>query len=265
MTLFAQNTQITHFRLPRLPSNPNLAPSASLSRSSTAARSLKKMPSSLFNKESARSPPRSKGPGTTVVEEQSSKSSRFFPSPKRTVKDSTKPKTKARKALGEIFGWGNSHAQPVVQPAPSVPSPSTKPVISAPIALAATVPPPKDTTMPSLLKNRPSRQLSGRSSKSALSSRTSLRAPQATPQTRARPSMGEDPFSRREEGAQVIDVVLRHGIASAVRSSTYDAMSEKRSSVGSSKALSGRTSIGAEDSVRGIEARWVGLTVVCFY
>lgn len=269
MTLFSHNTNTstTHFRLPHLPSNPNLAPQPPLSRSSAAVRSLKKIPSSFFNKDTTRSPTQTKGPTTTIVEEQSSKPVRFFASPKRTVKESGKPKTKTRKGLGDLFGWGSSHSQPAAQqaalPAPSNPATSTRPIISAPIALAAPVGPPKETAMPAILKKHPSRQLSGRSSRSALSSRTSLSISQATAQTRARPSMGEDPFGRRDQGAQVVDVVLRHGVASSIRSSTYSGISERRFSVASSKALSRSTLIGEEANAGALETRWVGFLVAC--
>jgi hypothetical protein len=102
--------------------------------------------------------------------------------------------------------------------------------------------------MPAVLRKRPSRPLSGKSSQSATSGKTSLRVSHETPQTRARPSMGADPFSRRDEGAEVVDVVVRHGGAS---SATSSAISDRRTSAGSSKAPSTKTLAhdwyGAED------------------
>lgn len=107
--------------------------------------------------------------------------------------------------------------------------------------------------MPAVLKKRPSRPLSNKSSQSVLSGYASLRVQQETPQTRARPSMGEDPFSRRGEGAEVVETVLRPCPGSSSTKSM--GFEDKRASVTSSKAMSAKTLDSNEASERGFENR----------
>jgi hypothetical protein len=176
-------------------------------------------------------------------------------------KEETKSK-KTRKALADILGWGNSNstksAAPLNKPDAWVPPiiaggsvryTNPPPLTKSPIESAPPVPA-KDN-MPNghaVLKKRTSRPLSNKSSQSAFSTFSSLRSPNANDgphQSRARPSMAPDPFSRHE-GAEVVDVVYRHGTPS-LRSSTKGSVSgDKRVSVASSKAMSGRLTIGEE-------------------
>jgi len=237
-----------------------LAPPSSFSRASAVKHSLRKIPSALFqNKPDHIDKPtkRSKIPiymdetQPSAVTQKSARS--IFSSPKRnsaasnpattasaTTKEKSKPRTKTRKALADILGWGNHHSNTSVQPC----SPPAKPfpkIISHPAPLAATAPPvpPKEVNMPTVLKKRPSRPLLSSSAHSPLPT-TSLRVAQETPQTRARPSMGADPFSRRNDGAEVVNTVVRHGGASSVTSSV---ISDRRTSAGSTRAASMRTLI----------------------
>ena len=235
-----------------------LAPPSSFSRTSGVKSSLRKIPSALFNKVESVEKHTKRGKIPIYMDEAQKTSRSIFSSPKRNTatshtatiapassKEKPKPKTKTRKALADILGWGNHNTNAPPQPwtPPSIPYSSTKPLqnpIQRPehgMPSAPTVPP-KDVTMPTILRKRPSRPLPGKSSQSALSGNVSLLVPRETPQTRARPSMGADPFVRRDEGAEVVDVVIRHGGASSVTSS---AVSDRRTSAGSSKASSTKT------------------------
>lgn len=71
----------------------------------------------------------------------------------------------------------------------------------------------------------------------------------------SRPSMGDDPFMRPEEGAEVVDHFLRHGTASLRSMKPLD----KRSSVTSSKALSCKTTLSGERSIKEVHDRSVSL------
>lgn len=221
-------------------------PPSSFSRSSGVRSQLKKIPSALFNK-----------PNSHVNNAPHESSSRHFLaslSPKRQKPTSsleptvanTKAKTgKTRKALADILGWGNNHHNQATPPLPP-------PAVARQKSTSTFAPPvpSKENVMPHVLKKRTSRPLSGKSSQSGLSGYTSLRAPQQTPQTRARPSMGEDPFSRRGEGAEIVDSVeKKYNVGTSVKSSTASA-SDKRGSVASSKAFSSKTLIGDEESFR---------------
>jgi hypothetical protein len=57
--------------------------------------------------------------------------------------------------------------------------------------------------------------------------------------------MGDDPFGRNDEGAEVVDHVARHGTTPSIKSGL-----DSRASVRSSKALSTKTIIGDEASVK---------------
>lgn len=249
-----------------------LAPPSSFSRSSAVKSSIRKIPSVFFNKSEAtdKATARAKFPiymdesQTNAATQKSSRS--IFSSPKRnnvasctaniapTVnKEKSKPRTKTRKALADILGWGNHSSNAAAQPQthPSIPYTSAaalkKPTSNPAPATTAPPVPPKEVNMPAVLKKRPSRPLSGKSLQSALSGYSSLHVPQETPQSRARPSMGADPFSRRVEGAEVVDVVIRHGGASSVTSS---AVSDRRTSAESTKAPSTTTQVNDGASVR---------------
>lgn len=71
----------------------------------------------------------------------------------------------------------------------------------------------------------------------------------------SRPSMGDDPFMRPEEGAEVVDHFLRHGTASLRSMKPLD----KRLSVTSSKALSCKTTLSDERSIKEVHDRSVSL------
>ncbi|WWD19225.1 hypothetical protein CI109_103683 [Kwoniella shandongensis] len=131
------------------------------------------------------------------------------------LKEKVKTKNKPRKALADIFHWGNHSHQP---PAATLPSKSVAPTV-----------PPKDTAM--LKKfNRPA------STKSSHSQVSSLRPP--VEPLASRTSMGDDPFMRNGEGAEIVDHVFRRDIQSpSVKSISFD----RRSSMSSAKALSTKT------------------------
>ncbi|OCF39113.1 hypothetical protein I317_07096 [Kwoniella heveanensis CBS 569] len=236
-SLFSPNNHIRHSHYLQPDS---LAPphSGSFSRSGGFKSSLRKIPSALFSKEK------------TPVKQKPSKSKLqiYRDSPSRSMKhevsrvgqpssvvsetgtttavatinkdDKVKNK-KPRKALADLFGWSNhNHTQP-------------QPISPQPIKLTAAPPVPPKDPQPVMLKKigRPP------STKSTNSHVSSLRPP-IEPVMAARPSMGDDPFQRSGQGAEVVEHVLRHGTQSpSVRSITLD----RRASIASSKALSTKT------------------------
>ncbi|WVQ79720.1 hypothetical protein IAT38_001820 [Cryptococcus sp. DSM 104549] len=162
------------------------------------------------------------------------------------VDNNTKVKSKAkpRKALADVFGWGNHSSSRPPPPPVAKPAPTAAPAV-----------PVKDTAMLKKL-NRPSVSRAPSSHAPALAPvQAGLRVPAEPVASRA--SMSDDPFGRPEEGAQVVEQVLRHGTPS-VRSATPMSLESgggRRGSVVSGKAGSCKT-VGSD--VQGVlEAREV--------
>ncbi|WVW85433.1 hypothetical protein I302_107471 [Kwoniella bestiolae CBS 10118] len=232
-SLFSSNLHIRHSHHLQ-PDNTTFAssqPPTSFGRSNGF---LKKIPSVLFNKEK------------TPIKSRSSKNKLNFyvdpssPKPMKSTFSSTiqpptstintiptiagendKKTKKSRKALVDLFGWGNHHHHNNVQPVSPVPEKS----VYAPAV------PPKDN--PAMLKklNRPP------STKSTNSHLGSLRPP-VLPAVVSRPSIGDDPFVRSGQGAEVVEHVYRHG---AQTPSAKSIALDRRASVSSSKAMSYKT------------------------
>ncbi|KAK4686250.1 hypothetical protein P7C73_g3889, partial [Tremellales sp. Uapishka_1] len=106
-------------------------------------------------------------------------------------------KTKARKALADIISWGHQNKQtaklPTIAKAPAFSKATAIPVNSEP-------------------SKKPNPAPSMKSSYSGLSGWSSLKPSTDTvAEAVRRPSLGEDPFGRRGEGAEVVEHVSRHG------------------------------------------------------
>ncbi|WWC63483.1 uncharacterized protein I303_106086 [Kwoniella dejecticola CBS 10117] len=229
-SLFSPNNHFRHSHY--LQPEGSLAPPSSFSKNSTGF--LKKIPSVLFNKEK------------TPIKKKASKASfriHADPSPKAralpsnsfqppsavaavnpTITGEKDKKTKKpRKALADLFGWGNHHH-----------SNDNRPEAASPVHEKATygpAVPPKDN--PAMLKklNRPP------STKSSQSNYGSLR-PTVQPIITSRPSIGDDPFVRNGEGAEVVEHVYRY---TAQTPSAKSIALDRRASVSSSKAMSYKT------------------------
>ena len=241
--IFSPNSHIRHSHY-LYSSQPN-APASSVSRGTTGnlRNSLRKIPSSLFAKSDV-SKEKTKAENRAKVSADQSRETRQsgpVPLPK-SPEGKVKSKTKTRKALGEIFGWGNSHSSHSSASAPPSKAPSLPPK-TVPALVKPAPPPPVPTREPMLLRKPPSsRHLPNRSQQSGLSTlggRTALKPPQEQV-NRSRPSMGEDPFGRREEGAEVVEHVMRHGMTPSLTGVG------RTGSVTSSKALSTRTAVSDE-------------------
>jgi hypothetical protein len=236
----------SHYLHPNQPQSQ--APPSSFGRPTTGTlrSSLRKIPSSLFagHKDKEGKEKKSRKDKVGVPTDSASRPMKKATSPLRhpappkntedEAKGKSKTKTKTRKALGEIFGWGNSHSHA------SNPVPAIQPA-------KAPIPPPvptKDTTM--RLKKAPStNRLSNKSSQSGLSGYSSLHPPQE-PISAGRPSIGDDPFGRKSEGAEVVDHVTRHAmIVPSIKGAV-----ERRGSIGSSKAFSTKTVFSDESSIK---------------
>ncbi|XAO25951.1 hypothetical protein I312_104784 [Cryptococcus bacillisporus CA1280] len=211
--------------------------------------SLRKIPSALFHKDKT---PVKKKPGRKKLQVHSQQlNSHMGMSPSLRVSQQTletdsqsetetkAKQTKPRKGLAELFGWSNHSYAQSAQPAQ--PAQSGQP--SQRIKTLVPVPTPKESMMFQKHNGPPS-------TKSNSSRFLSLRPP-AEPAMPSRPSMGDDPFMRPEEGAEVVDHFLRHGTPS-LRSMT---MLDKRSSVTSSKALSCKTTLSDERSIKEVHDR----------
>lgn len=196
--------------------------------------SLRKIPSALFHKDKT---PVKEKPGRRKLQvhsEQPYSHMGMSPSPRvsrQTIetdnKSKTRTKAKPRKGLAELFSWGNHSRTQPAQP-------------DQPIKTLVPVPTPKDSMMFKKHKRPPS-------TKSNSSHLISLRPPVESDMP-SRPSMGDDPFVRPQEGAKVVDQVLRHGTPSLRSMTPLD----KRSSVTSSMALSCKTALNDERSVKDV-------------
>ncbi|WWC71395.1 uncharacterized protein I206_105350 [Kwoniella pini CBS 10737] len=230
-SFFSPNNH-NHFRHSHyLQPEPSLAPPSSFSKTSNGF--LKKIPSVLFNKE--KTPIKKKlskasfrihidtSPKFRSTQIISAKPITEINSSIPTVSGDKKEKNKKpRKALADLFGWTNHHNN-ISQPR------ATSPIHEK--AAYAPVVPPKDN--PSMLKklNRPT------STKSNQSNYGSLRPP-VQPIITSRPSMGDDPFVRSAEGAEVVDHVHRH---TAQTPSAKSIALDRRTSDSSNKAMSYKT------------------------
>ncbi|WVQ95117.1 hypothetical protein IAU59_002211 [Kwoniella sp. CBS 9459] len=248
-SLFSPNNHIRHSHYLQPDS---LAPpqSGSFSKSGGFKSSLKKIPSSLFNKEKTPvkqkpsksrlqiyhdSPSRPMNNGSARVTQPPSVLGTGIAASATVNKDDKVKNKKPRKALADLFGWGNHHHHQTQQA-----SPQPAKFVAAPAV------PPKDHH-PTMLKKigRPP------STKSTNSHVSSLRPP-IEPVMAARPSMGDDPFQRSGEGAQVVEHVIRHDTHSpSVRSIALD----RRASIASSKALSTKTISQDGHSIKGVPDR----------
>ncbi|KAK6910839.1 hypothetical protein I203_104873 [Kwoniella mangroviensis CBS 8507] len=234
-SLFSPNNHIRHSHYLQPETNNLVAPQppTSFGRSNGF---LKKIPSVLFNKE------------RTPIKSKSSKAKLNIyvdPSSPRPMKPSTaqlpssttntipaivgekdKKSKKPRKALADLFGWGNHHHHNIQAQAQAQPvSPKPEKTSFAPAV------PPKDN--PAMLKKlqRPP------STKSSASHLVSLRPP-IQPAVVSRPSIGDDPFVRNGQGAEVVEHVYRHG---ARTPSAKSIALDRRASVSSGKAISHKT------------------------
>ncbi|KAK8854634.1 hypothetical protein IAR55_003373 [Kwoniella newhampshirensis] len=222
--LFSPSNRIHHSHY--LHPEPTSQQSNSFRRSSGGAiRSLRKIPSTLFNKEKTPLKPRpSKDKFKVFVEPPVSqpmkKTDTSTRVPVQTNIEKVKTKSKPRKALADLLHWGNhSHIEPLTltQQQNQPPKPSAPAV------------PPKTANMLKKFNRSPS-------TKSIQSQLSSLRPPDEP--MASRPSMGDDPFVRKGEGAEVVDHVHKHDKPSpSVKSIFLD----RRSSMSSGKALSART------------------------
>ncbi|WVF67509.1 hypothetical protein IAT40_002265 [Kwoniella sp. CBS 6097] len=238
-SLFSPNNHIRHSHHLQADSLAPSSQSGSFSKSGGFKSSLRKIPSALFNKEKTPvkqkpsksrlqiyhdSPPRPMNYESTGITQPPTVVGAGVDSSATINRDDKVKNKKPRKALADLFGWGNHHHK---QPQPVSPQP-----IKLAAAPAAPAVPPKDY-QPTMLKKigRPP------STKSTNSHVSSLRPP-TEPVMAARPSMSDDPFSRSSEGAEVVEHVTRHNTQSpSVRSIALD----RRASIASSKALSTKT------------------------
>ncbi|WRT68579.1 uncharacterized protein IL334_005557 [Kwoniella shivajii] len=241
-SLFSPNNHVRHSHYLQ-PESLTSAPPSSFGRKGGF---LKKIPSVLFNKEK------------TPIKEKSSKGKLhiFADSPPKYIEkystqdtqptitvghNQDKKTKKPRKALADLFGWGNHH-HTIAQ----APSPVSQPMKSAPAKPMESVHPPSvpPKDYPTMLKklNRPP------STKSNNSQFSSLRPPMQPPLA-ARSSIGDDPFVRNGRGAEVVDHFLRH---TAETPSAKSIALDRRASVSSSKALSCKTSSSDIYSTKGI-------------
>lgn len=162
-----------------------------------------------------------------------------------------KVKTKTRKALGELFGWGNSSS--AAHPTPSAPSP-LRPRAPTPPSKYPT-PPTKDATV---LRKAPPSAITRKASTNTFGTTTSiptasvLRAP--SPAKNGRPSMGDDPFGRAGQGAEVVERVPERDTQTPSIKSDFSA-ERRRDSVHSGKALSTKTMASDEVSVHEVAMR----------
>ena len=229
-------------------------PSYKSTASSGLKSSLRRIPSALF----ARSPPKkgaSKGTKSklSVLVDPDDKSSSMRqgsrPLPATREKEKTekvkdksplKPKTKTRRALADILGWGSHHHSniPSAQAPPAVPAKSVSVKAQAP-------PPPEKTEKPT----GDAMQL--RVHGLQPTAPASLRVPTPAPESLARASIGDDPFIRPAQGAQVVDKMPKKNVAPSVKSIATD----RRTSVSSSKAMSARTHLSDEASIKGAKKR----------
>lgn len=204
-----------HFQY--LPTHPLTSPSAKLPtssfhRSGTIRSSLKKIPSLLFSKEKPAKPkskfqifadePRN-GQASTGTDLTSNS---VTPERRKLVKP------KGRKALADIFHWGNNSPNTSTNVIAAKPHPAP-PALGSTRVQAAPTPPPKDKDP--LPTRKVAHPLMKKPSQSGLTGWTPLKPPTASPPKVSRPSMGEDPFKRGGEGAQMVETVTRHGSQSS--------------------------------------------------
>jgi len=163
----------------------------------------------------------------------------------------TKSKTKTRRVLAEIISWGNSFHSSSKSTAPitkiSAPQPLRSSVAKLPIQtpaaaqtaslavdsepLRAAIDPRVPVKITKVLVKKPSsRQIHSNSSRSGLSSTSST---QSAMENLRRPSMGPDPFRRHDQGAELVEHVIRHGVKRVPPKST-----ERKESFSSKDALS---------------------------
>lgn len=160
-----------------------------------------------------------------------------------------KAKTKTRKALGELFGWGNSTSA-AVAPAAIVPSaPSLLRPRAPPVPSKLPTPPVKDHTIlrkpaPSLISRKASTNTFG--TVTSMNALHALRAPE--PISVGRASIGDDPFSRADRGAEVVERIPKRDTTSPSIKSDFS-LERRRDSVCSGKALSAKTVASDEVSI----------------
>ncbi|WWD02210.1 hypothetical protein V865_000248 [Kwoniella europaea PYCC6329] len=233
-SLFSPNNHIRHSHYLQ-PDTNNLVPPQPPTSFGRSNGFLKKIPSVLFNKE--RTPiknksskaksniyvdPSSPQPMKLSTAQPASSTIDHIPT---IVGEKDKKTKKPRKALADLFGWGNHHnhnnIQVQAQPVSPIPEKTT---------FAPAVPPKDNPAMLKKLQRPPS-------TKSSACHLSSLRPP-IQPAVVSRPSIGDDPFVRNGQGAEVVEHVYRHG---AQTPSAKSIALDRRASVSSGKAMSYKT------------------------
>jgi hypothetical protein len=155
-----------------------------------------------------------------------------------------KARTKTRKALGGLFGWGNSSSSST----PPTPPPKREPVVFAPIAAPGPA--------PRKLEKKPWAMRLDRKPSIPMLRQPDAAATLRDPASRiARASMSDDPFGAPTDGAEVIEHLVRTSIQTPSMKSGVTARERRRDSVCSSKALSTKTVASDEFSVREVAIR----------
>lgn len=160
-----------------------------------------------------------------------------------TIKAEKKPKSKTRKGLSEIFGWGNSSSTTTRVPVISPPSPLRRAPPTPPTK--APLPPIKDhsilrKSVPSVIIRKASSNTFGTVTSQATI--TALRAP--IPLSNGRPSIGDDPFGRDDLGAEIVVTAPKHDQAASIKSDF--SAERRRDSTYSAKAVSTKT-VGSDE------------------
>ncbi|ORY35692.1 hypothetical protein BCR39DRAFT_27980 [Naematelia encephala] len=239
MTSLFSNSHVRHSQ--PLNSNSHKPPSSFARGGGTSFKSsLKKIPSAFFNKEESSTTVRDKkegmggsqihaGPISHDIHQQTS-------SPLAKGPGKTKTRTKTRKALADLFSWGNSSSSPA------------HPTFYPSKPLAPSMPSKEPSKKPSMvLKKNPPKSVISKSSINGLHARTSLLpTSESHLGTIRRPSMGADPFCRDGDGAEVVQHIERHSI-----SVTSTSIARSSSSVNSSTAISGKALLHETDNVKG--------------
>jgi hypothetical protein len=228
-----------------IPESSRLAPPSVNGHTGTSGfkHSLRKIPSSFFNlgeaKQMERKAAKGKAENAQVpTDPLAARNTSAQPTlaPIQESKSNSNTQTKTRRALADILGWGQSGSSNGPQ-ARHIPAPTPKASLTAqtqptPVIFA----PPLPVKEPAMLRKRPSRPMSTKSTQSGYSSL----APTLIAASRA--SIGDDPFQRRGEGAAVVEHVMRHaGVKPASITSSRRSATDKRMSVASGKAMSSNT------------------------
>ncbi|WWC90533.1 uncharacterized protein L201_005469 [Kwoniella dendrophila CBS 6074] len=249
-SLFSPNNHVRHSHY--LQPETNLAPSHPPTSFGKSSGFLKKIPSVLFNKE--KTPIKKKSskahlqihidssspkPMKSTITSNTIQASSSYNTSGNAIGEKDKKTKKPRKALADLFGWGNHHHSNQNQPQQQQQQQIT-PVLEK--ASPVPVVPPKDN--PAMLKklNRPP------STKSNNSHFSTLHTPVIAP----RPSIGDDPFVRDGQGAEVVDHVFRH---SAETPSAKSIALDRRASISSSKAMSYKTGSSDVNNTKEISER----------